>query len=103
MIAKRKITGFLNLIFKETRGGGFQTFRWQSWQSLPAPIPVLWLAHQINACKACSVCYVSVGFCSPQLSSSTSTTTEAKHKNLQCTKMTFSNHAFLPTTIEASM
>lgn len=86
----QKKNNFFYLIFKEIRGGGFKTFRWQSWQSLPA----------LSLCCALLISVLDFSVllnCLPSLQP----LLEAQPKNLQCTKMTFSNHAFLPIAIEA--
>lgn len=66
----QKKNNWFYLIFKETRSEVFETFRWQFWQYLLAPITVLWLNHQIDTWNACT----ARGFPLPQLSSSASTT-----------------------------
>ena len=93
----QKKNNWFYLIFKETRSGGFKTFRWLFWQCLPAPTPLLWVGHQISACTAGSVYDVSVFLnCSPapqpQLQSS--------HKNSQCKKNHISENKLMVTNGE---
>ena len=59
MIAKRKISGFIWLLRKQGVGD-LKLSDGSPGYTFQAPIPELWLGPQVNACNACSVCWVSI-------------------------------------------